>query len=98
MLTPDQVDDFVKLTLSNFKRSKWTDLSLEFQEYISSQIISSKKVTEQGGKDISFRVKTKNTGNARVTGLYAQDIAKVEDVMIEASVGWSKQTTNWSYD
>ncbi len=98
MLTPDQVDDFVKLTLSHFKRSKWTDLSMEHQEYVSAQIISSKKVVEQGGKDISFRVKTRNTGNARITGLYAQDIARVEDVMIEASVGWSKQTTNWSYD
>lgn len=98
MLTPDQVNDFVQLTLSHFKKNKWTDLSLEHQEYVSAQIISSKKVVEQGGKDISFRVKTRNTGNARITGLYAQDQAKVEDVMIDASVGWSKQTTNWSYD
>jgi len=98
MLTPDQIDDFVTLTLSHFKKKKWTDISLEHQHYVASGLISEKSVQEQGGKDISFRLKTKNTGNARNTGLYAQDSAKVEDVMISASVPWAKQTVNFSYD
>lgn len=97
-LTPDQVDDFVNLTLSVFKRYKWTDISLEHQEYISSSLIDEKKVVESGGKDISFRLKTKNTGNARNTGLFAQDVTKVEDVTIAAAVPWAMQTTNFSYD
>ena len=50
-LMPDQVDDFVNLTLSHFKRHKWTDISLEHQEYVSSKIITEKNVKEQGGKD-----------------------------------------------
>ena len=98
MLTPDQVDDFVTLTLSLFKRRSWTDISLEHQHYVASGLITDKSVKERGGKDISFRLKTKNTGNARNTGLYAKDSAKVEDVMAEASVPWAKQTVNWSYD
>lgn len=98
MLTPDQVDDFVNLTLSLFKRSKWTDISLEHQEYVSARIIADKGVTEEGGKDISFRLKTKNTGNARSSGLFAQDVTNVEDVTISAAVPWTKQTTNFSYD
>lgn len=98
MLTPDQVDDFVTLTLSHFKRREWTDISLEHQHYVASQLITEKSVKERGGKDISFRLKTKNTGNARNTGLFAQDSAKVEDVTTEASVTWTKQTVNWSYD
>lgn len=97
-LTPDQIDDFVNLTLSNFKTYKWTDISLEHQEYVSSTLIDEKKVVEQGGKDISFRIKTKNTGNARNTGMYAQDITNVEDVTVSASVPWAMQTTNFSYD
>lgn len=97
-LTPDQIDDFVNLTLSKFHRYKWTDLSLEYQEYVSAQIINSKSVKEQGGKDISFRIKTKNTGNARNTGMYAQDVTNVEDVTKSASVPWAMQTTNFSYD
>lgn len=98
MLTPDQVDDFVKLTLSKFKKGKWTDLALTYQKYVSSKLINEKKVVEDGGKDISFRIKVRNTGNARITGLYAQDVTRVEDVMETGVVPWSMQTTNFSYD
>lgn len=98
MLTPDQIDDFVNLTLSNFKRNKWTDISLEHQEYVSARMISEKNVTEAGGKDISFRLKTRNTGNARASGMYAQDVTNVEDVTVAASIPWTMQTTNFSYD
>jgi len=97
-LTPDQVDDFVQLTLKNFKRYKWTDISLPLQFYTASKMFDEKKVTEAGGEQISWRIKTKNTGNARNTGLFAVDITKVEDVATDAKVPWSKTTTNWSYD
>lgn len=97
-LTPDQIDDFINLTLSKFHRYKWTDISLEHTEYISSQLINDKKVKEAGGKDISFRLKTKNTGNARNTGMYAHDVTNVDDVTTTASVPWAMQTTNFSYD
>jgi hypothetical protein len=97
-LTPDLLDDFVNLTLSKFKKGKWTDLSLEHQEYVSAKLITEKNVVEQGGKDISFRLKTRNTGNARNTGMFAQDVTRVEDVTIAASIPWAMQTTNFSYD
>jgi hypothetical protein len=97
-LTPDQVDDFVNLTLPLFKTYKWTDISLEHPEYISSTLIDEKKVVEIGGPKISFRVKTRNTGNARNTGMFAQDVTRVEDVTISAEVPWAMQTTNFSYD
>ena len=97
-LRHDQIDDFVQTTLPKFKRKSWTDLSLEHPEYIASSIINDKNVTEDGGTEISFRVKIRNTGNARATGLYAQDITKVEDVMITGRVNWTYQTTNFSYD
>lgn len=97
-LTPDQLDDFVTLTLSKFKKKAWTDLSLEHQEYIAVSLLTDKAVVEQGGKDISFRLKTKNTGNARNSGMFQTDITNVDDVMISASVPWAMQTTNFSYD
>ena len=97
-LLPHQVDDFVALTLPFIKTGKWTDLSLEHPEYVSSQLIDEKKVEERGGESISFRVQVKNTGNARNTGLFSQDATGVEDVMVKASVPWAMQTTNYSYD
>ena len=97
-LRPDQVDDFVNLTLSNFKVNRWTDISLEYPEYISSRVINEKNVVERGGADIRFKLQTKNTGLARNTGLYAQDVTGVEDLTTEGVIPWTKQTVNWSYD
>jgi hypothetical protein len=97
-LTPDQIDDFVNLTLKLFKRRQWTDFSLEHQFYTSAKMLQEKKVVERGGEQISFRIKTRNTGNARNSGMFAQDVTKVEDVTVSAQVPWAMQTTNFSYD
>lgn len=97
-LLPDQIDDFVNLTLKHFKRYKWTDISLEHQEYVSSTLIDEKRVYERGGPHISFRLKTKNTGNAKNTGLFATDSTAVEDVTIPAEIPWAMQTTSFAYD
>lgn len=92
------IDDFVELTLNKFERHKWTDISLEHQEYIASSFITEKKIQERGGPQIEFKVKTKNTGNARNTGLFARDVTKREQVMVPGKVPWAQQTTNFSYD
>ena len=97
-LRPDQIDDFVTTTLSHFIKHRFSDIALELQTYYAQQLLSEKSVKYQGGKDISYRVKVKNTGNARPTGLFAADETKVADVMTEATVPWAMQTTNFSYD
>lgn len=97
-LTPEQVGDLVTTTLPLFKKYKWTDISLQHQEYVSATLLDEKKVTEAGGPYISFRVQVKNTGNAVNTGFYAQDKTGVEDVMISGQVPWALQTTSFSYD
>jgi hypothetical protein len=98
VLTPDQIDDFVNLTLNNFKKHKWTDISMEYQEYVFAKLVREKAVIEQGGPRIEFKVKTRNTGNARNTGLFSQDSIGVEDVTISATVPWAMQTTGFAYD
>lgn len=97
-LTPDQIDDFVTATLSKFMKLKWTDISLEHQNYISSQLISDKRVMIEGGKDISFRVKVTNTGNAAHLSMFGQDSTAVEDVLVSGNAEWRKNGTNYSYD
>ena len=89
--------DMVTLTLNHFKRNKWTDISLELQEYISSNIMK-RAVVERGGPKIEYRLQTKNTGNARVSGMFDTDSTKVDDVMISAEVPWAKTTTSFAYD
>lgn len=94
----DQIDDFVELTLNKFKRRKWTDISLEYTEYVSAKINSDKKVTERGGPQIEFTLQTKNTDTARNVGLYDQDQTNVEDLATKGTVPWRHDTVNWSYD
>jgi hypothetical protein len=96
-LTPDQMDDLVNTTLPLFKRLSWTDISLEHPEYISSEILRKEYVTERGGVDLRFKVKTRNTGLAVNTGILAEDVTGIEDVTTGGTVPWTKQSVNWSY-
>ena len=97
-LTPEQIDDLVTNTTRNFKRGKWTDISLEYQRYVSGEFINEKRVIEQGGTEIQWQLQVSNTGTAVNSGLYAEDVTAVDDVTISASVPWSKQVSSWSYD
>lgn len=97
-LLPDDVDDFVNLTLANFKKRKWTDISTEFPEYISTRVLKSKMVQESGGPRIEFKVKNVTEERAFDTGLFAQDQTGVTDLSTTGYVNWAMQTCNWSYD
>jgi hypothetical protein len=90
--------DFTKATISNFKKLKWTDISLQYPDYESSMLIDDNKVVEWGGDYIKFDVQTRNTGLARNTGLYATDQTGAQDVLQQGQVPWTKQTANYSYD
>lgn len=97
-LTPDKIDDLVKMTLNLFHKHKWTDLSVGLQHYVFKRIVTEKLVQEEGGPEVEFKIKTKNTGNARVSGLYDKDNLQVEDVMTTAKTPWSKQVSGFIYD
>jgi len=97
-LTPDQIDDLVTNTTKKFHRGKWTDISLEYQRYVSGEFINDKRIVEQGGTEIQWQLQVSNTGTAVNSGLYAEDQTAVDDVTISAAVPWSKQVVSWSYD
>lgn len=100
VLLPDQLDDFVNLTLKNFKRKRWVDLSLDYQDYIfASKMFSNKgKDPEKGGSHLNWKVQLTNTGTMRDSELYDIDQTAVTDLTSEAEIPWSKQTVNFSYD
>ena len=97
-LTPDALDDLVQTTLPLFKKRKWTDISLDKQNYCHPDMIRSMGVEERGGTKLSFRVQVRNMGNARNTQMYDEDRTVVKDIMIDGEVPWRKQTVNFSYD
>lgn len=96
-LTHEQLADFTKATISNFKQGSWTDLSLSLQEYVFPDF-AAKAGVETGGDQIKFDVQTSNVGNWRDAGLFSQDQTSVGDVLTQGSIPWTKQTGNYSYD
>lgn len=46
-LRPQDIDDFVELTLNKMIRKTWTDLSLEHQEYVAASVIDDHKVVDR---------------------------------------------------
>lgn len=98
-LRPDQIADFVENTLKKFERFKWTDISLELQEYIAmSRMLTDKKVGFDGGEQLQWQVKVQNLGNAKNTGLYDTDNLAGQDLTKHAKVPWAFQTTHFIYD
>ena len=99
-LLPDQLDDFVNLTLDNFKKRRWVDISLDNQHHIfASKMFKRKgKDPEKGGVQLNWKVQVSNTGTAKHSELYAVDATGVKDLTQSAKQQWSKQTVNFSYD
>ncbi len=97
-LLPDQIPDFVHTTLNHMPLGKWSDLSLEFTEYIWASMVAPKAVSIPGGTGIQFPLQIKNTDTARPWGLFGKDVTKVEDVMLTGFIPWSATTVSWSYD
>jgi hypothetical protein len=93
VLTHDAISDFTYATISNFKKLKYNDISLEHQYYVSQEILDEKRVVEDGGDQIKFDLKRSNTGTFRNNGLYSQDATSDEDVLTQGAVPWTKQTS-----
>lgn len=97
-LTPEQIPDVIALTLNYYIKGKWTDLSLDYPEYVASQLITDKNVAEFGGPQITFPLQVRNGQQARVTGMWEPDVTGVEDLAIQGTIPWSNLTNNWSYN
>src|SRR5689334_9859705 len=96
-LTPEQIPDIINLTTDYYLKDKWTDLSMEFPEYIASNLINDKNVVEFVGAEIAFKLQVRNNGLARFTGMWEPDVTDVKDLSIGGIVPWSLMTCNWSW-
>jgi hypothetical protein len=98
-LRPDQIDDLVELTLHEFEKDRWTDLTVDLQSYFAmDNLLLGQKVEVDGGDQLQWQVKVRNAGAAKNTGMYAVDDVRVIDTMRHAIIPWTMQTTNMAYD
>lgn len=98
-LNVHQLLDFVELTLNRFKKDEWIDISMPLQEYkFAGRVFSAKKRAERGGVRLDWKLRHKNQGTAKHSGLFAVDDTNRVNVMTKGLMEWSKQTVNYIYD
>lgn len=98
-LQPHQIEDLVNNTLHRYFKDSWIDLSMELQRYFAHKnFLLGNRLAIQGGDQLQWQVKVRNTGNARNSGMYAKDDIKVLDVTKNCKIDWTMQTTNMAYD
>jgi hypothetical protein len=95
----EQIDDFIELTLNRYEKNDWVDISLPLQRYtFASKWFKGKQKPERGGPRLEWKIRTKNQGTAKHSGLYAVDDTNRINVMTKATQEWAKQTVNYIYD
>ena len=91
-LRPEQIDDLVENTLNSYMKDTFVDISTTLQEYFAmSNMLLGERVGVEGGVRCQWQIKLRNTGNAKNTGLYGVDQAKVADVTKSVTVPWTMQ-------
>lgn len=103
-LRPDQIADLVQATQRNFRSPQWVDISLPFQDYFFARLIKGKgkgkmrKRPERGGPYLDWKLRVRNQGSGRVTGLYNIDVTNRINVLDNAEITWSFQDCNYIFD
>lgn len=101
-LLPDQMADFVNLTQSRFKKGDIVDISLDNQHYIFAERsgVAAGKVTEDGGKDLRWKIKHTNTGSFEDSEMFHVNNPRRAAQTTEAVIQWTKQevSTMWDVD
>ena len=95
----DAIDDFVEVVLNKYKEGSWKDISLPLQRYyFAERLFDKAKKSEIGGPQCEWKLRVRNPGNFKLTGLYAPDTTNRVNVITHGNMPWSQSTTNYSYD
>lgn len=95
----DSLDIALELTIKKFERKRFVNLTNQYhRNEFFERFVASKKVPEDGGTALAWKAQVSRVQNTRLTQPYDQDRSLVANNMKEASVKWSMQTTNYTYD
>lgn len=102
-LRHDQIADFVQATQHRYREPQWVDISLPFQTYYFARLLKGqggdmKKRPERGGDLLEWKLRVRNQGSGRVTGLYNQDVLNRINVLDNGQITWSYQDAHYIID
>ena len=95
----ENLGDLLLNTLKDLGRPKFTDLSVDLQDYPAfKQLFKQNRVTLDSGKGIQFNVLMNHSQAAVHQGLYAPDTVHIMDGMVQGSMDWRHTTSNYGLD
>jgi hypothetical protein len=98
-LNIEAIDDFVEAVQNKFKEGKWKDISLPLQKYhFASRLYNKARKNEIGGPRCEWKLRVRNPGNFKFTGLYAPDTSNRVNVLTNGKLEWAMSTVNYTYD
>lgn len=98
-VTPAQIDDMVKLTLSDYQRKSWVDLSADYTEYLAADIMQdASRQQSTSGLKYEWVLQYSKNENTKYSGLYGVDRTSQRPLSIRAEVPLTMVTTNLEYD
>jgi hypothetical protein len=98
-ISPSSLDIFLQLSLPKFDRNRWVNNTQAYRRLeFFSRFMSQKKVPEEGGESLAWKVQVSAVNNTRLTQLYDRDTTQIANNMKEAKVNWAMATTSYAYD
>ena len=95
----NQIDDFVESVLHKYEKMRWQDISMNLQEYyFASRLFDKAGPAEAEGDLLEWKLQVDNNDNFHFTGLYADAVTSRKDLLTHGRIGWSINTTNYTYD
>lgn len=95
-IQPENVGDFVKDTLNDLGKPKFTDISSRLQRHVAMRNLLNKNRVELGsGAGIQFNVLVGQSNAARNVSLAESDNVNLVDGMVQASTVWRNTQTSY---
>ena len=98
-LNIEQVPGFVATVLKKYTKVSWKDISLPLQNYyFAGRLFDKASNDTMGGPFCEWKLQISNPGNFALSGPYAVDVTNRVEMMTHGNMGWSQNTTNYTYD
>lgn len=99
ILQAEDIDDLITNTQKELNKGRFTQIAQKLQNYEGvSRLFSKDKVNFKSGTSINKNVMVKDSGAARMVGLYSVDDVNNPAMMKSINVPWRHTETSWSLD
>jgi hypothetical protein len=94
----EDIPDFVETVLDEYEKKGYVDLTIDPRQKVAPKLVNKKVRNWKGGKQVDWKLKVAEAGNARTTGLFDTDRSNRVSMVDSGQCPWAFYTTNFIYD